>query len=152
MSLVLAPYEECDGFINITDEYTNNLLRLSGVSDINLSCYAVLCIRGDFVEYLLDYATKSAYHAYYYAKQALKSRFELGEILIAADPEYSYLYARYVLKGRFELGEILIAANPEYSYLYARDILKGRFELGEQAIAGDSDFKKEYFELTGIEL
>ena len=67
MSLVLAPYEECDGFINITDEYTNNLLRLSGVSDINLSCYAVLCIRGDFVEYLLDYATKSAYHAYYYA-------------------------------------------------------------------------------------
>ena len=66
--------------------------------------------------------------------------------------EYSYLYARYVLKGRFELGEILIAANPEYSYLYARDILKGRFELGEQAIAGDSDFKKEYFELTGIEL
>ena len=33
-----------------------------------------------------------------------------------------------------------------------RDILKGRFELGEQAIAGDSDFKKEYFELTGIEL
>jgi hypothetical protein len=32
-------------------------------------------------------------------------RFELGESMIAKDAHYSYWYARDVIKGRFELGE-----------------------------------------------
>jgi hypothetical protein len=67
---------------------------------------------------------KSPQYSYWYAREVLKSRFELGEKAISNNSEYSYLYAREVLKSRFELGEKAISADAWYSYLYAVDFLK----------------------------
>ena len=178
MSLVQCPYEEEKGYIYISDEYTNNILKLSGYSDISEDDYISLCYYKKLVKYLPEYTIKSpsnAYHyardvhggrfelcepvittdahySYYYAGDVVGGRFELGEAAIVTNTEYSFLYARDVLKGRFESGEPVIASSALYSYYYALDVLNGRFELGEAAITEDGFFKKKYFELTGIQL
>ena len=164
MSLVQCPYEEERGYIYIEDEYTNNILKLSGYNDIdeddydhildmdihrkhhheyaittpaNTFNYAYMVLKKPYAEGEPNIAT-NAEISYWYARDILKGRFELGEPNIATNAEISYVYARDVLKGRFELGEPAIAANSFCSYRYAKDILKGRFELGEQIIATDT--------------
>ena len=178
MSLVQCPYEEEQGYIYISDEYTNNILKLSGCNDIDEVDFQTLCVYKFLEPYLYDYTLKSTTNVYYYARyvlggrfelgeqyiasdafnsylyasDVLKGRFELGEPAIAQDSEYSYLYARDVLKGRFELGEPAIATSPIISYRYASDVVKGRFELGEDAISSDTNLKNKYKQLTGVEL
>ena len=176
MSLVQCPYEEEKGYIYIADDYTNNILKLSGYSDISDEDFKFACFYKALVEYLPEYALKSASNAYNYAQyilgsafplgepiiatnaecsysyavEVIKSRFELGENAISSNGLYSCQYAEYVLKGRFELGEPIIATNSKLSYWYARDVLKGRFELGESAIAADPLYNKGYKLLIGI--
>ena len=152
MSLVQCGYEEEQGYIYISDEYTNNILTLSGHSDISEDDYISICASGKFTSFPYYYSTNSYRNAYHYALWVLKGRFELGEPIIATDSIYSYRYARDALKGRFELGEPVIATSALYSYYYAHDVIKGRFELGEATIAEDGDYKQKYFELTGIQL
>ena len=178
MSLVQCSYDEDRGYIYISDEYANNVLKLSGYDEIGEDDFKSLCHYKKLVKYLPEYTLKSPSNAYHYALWVLKGRFELGEKLIATDPHYSYYYAgdvvkdrfvlgepviatnalysyRYalaVIKGRFELGEPVVATDAYYSYMYAKNVLKGRFKLGDTIIAGDGAIKKRYFELTGIEL
>jgi hypothetical protein len=105
------------------------------------------------------------YYSYYYARDVLKCRFELGEKSIATDAECSYLYAKYILEDRFELGEKIITTDAYFSYCYARDVLKCRFELGEKIITTDAeysylyakdilknDFPSDFLELCSIEV
>jgi hypothetical protein len=84
MSLVQCPYEEEQGYIHISDDYTNNVLKLSGYGDINGSEYSEVCNYNVLRDYVISYVSKG--------------------------PIYSYLYARYVIKGRFAFGEPLIAS------------------------------------------
>jgi hypothetical protein len=56
----------------------------------------------------------------------------------------AYYYARDVIKGRFEMGEPVIAKNMYSAYAYARKIIKGRFELGEKVIMSDDFYTKLY--------
>ena len=158
------------GYIYIADDYTNNILKLSGYDEISDDDFKFMCFYKALVEYLSEYALKSASNAYNYAQywrcsafplgeeiiatdadfsyeyaiDVLKGRFELGETTISTNAYYSYHYAKYILKGRFELGEQIIATNTHYSFLYARDVLKGRFELGESAIAAEPLYNQEY--------
>ena len=178
MSLVQCPYEEEKGYIYIADDYTNNILKLSGYDEISDDDFKFMCFYKALVEYLSEYALKSASNAYNYAQywrcsafplgeeiiatdadfsyeyaiDVLKGRFELGETTISTNAYYSYHYAKYILKGRFELGEQIIATNTHYSFLYARDVLKGRFELGESAIAAEPLYNQEYKQFIGIAL
>ena len=178
MSLVQCPYEEERGYIYISDEYTNNILKLTGYDEISDDNFRTMFYYKCLVKYLPEYAIKSPSNAYHYSCDVHGGRFELGEKLIATDPHYSYYYAgdvvndRFVLgepviatnthysykyaadviKGRFELGEPSIATDPYYSYMYAKNVLKGRFKLGDTIIAGDCSIKKHYFDLTGIQL
>jgi hypothetical protein len=147
MSLVECPYEEDVGYIYISDDYTNNLLKLSGYSDISNNMYIDLCDHGGLKHHLYEYALNHAANAYYYAFKILKGRFQLGEKAIATDSEYSYWYARDVLGCRFELGEQTIASNATFSYFYAKDVVKGRFELGEKSIINDNYYRLEYLYL-----
>lgn len=144
MSLVQCPYEEERGYIYISDEYTNNVLKLSGYDEISEDDFKSLCHYKKLVKYLPEYTIKSPSNAYHYALWVLKGRFELGEKLIATDPHYSYYYAGDVVKDRFVLGEPVIATNAHYSYRYACDVLKGRFDLGEPTITTDTNYKKLY--------
>ena len=68
MSLVQCPYEEEeeDGYIYIADEYTNNILKLSGYSDINIHDYHYLCGCNILADFLYEYALKSAEYTYIY--------------------------------------------------------------------------------------
>ena len=152
MSLVHCPYGEERGYICIEDEYTNNILKLSGYSDINEQDFWVICIDRIFETASYVYALKSPRNAHCYATYKLGDVFKEGEAIIATDPHYSYRYATEVMKGRFKLGEPSIATDAKLSYLYARDIHFGRFELGETAIAVDGVFKRKYLQLSGIEL
>ena len=90
-----------------------------------------------------------ALHAFCYARDVIKGRFELGEPVIAQDHKWAYMYAAYVLEGRFELGEPIIAKNAQYAYYYAHDVLKGRFQLGEPIILKSiwADEYKEQFNM-----
>jgi len=76
---------------------------------------------------LLD--DKAPFWSYWYARNVINGRWELGEAAIAKDTEWSYKYACNVIKGRWELGEVAIAKDAEWSYWYARDVIKGRWEL-----------------------
>lgn len=152
MSLVQCPYEEEYDFIYISDEYTNNILKLSGYRDIGEHDFWVLCTGRIFETATYEYALKSPSNAHCYAAYKLGDVFKEGEAIIATDPHYSYRYAREVMKGRFELGEPSIATNAKLSYLYARDIHNGRFGLGETAIAVDGVYKKKYLQLSGVQL
>jgi hypothetical protein len=91
--------------------------------------------KGEKAEYLIHAVSSTPESAYYYAVEALKGPFPLGEPAIAKDTRCSYWYASEALKGPFPLGEPAIAKSPEYAYLYARDVLKGPFPLGEPEIA-----------------
>jgi len=79
----------------------------------------------------MHFARKSkksaAAESFWYAREIIGGRFELGEDAISEDAEYSYLYARNVIKGRFILGEAEIIKDSEYSYLYARNVLRGNW-------------------------
>lgn len=141
-SLVQCPYEEEQGYIYIGDNYTNDLLKLSGYSDIS-DDFFVCCSDKILINHIGDYALLSAEHAYWYAAGVVEGRFKLGEEVIATDPRYSYKYA-HLLKRRFELGEKTIAECPEYSYRYSILVIKGRFELGEPTIAQDSQYSYRY--------
>ena len=144
MSLVQCQYKEEQGFIHISDEYTNNILKLSGYDEIDDSDFKTMCINNILELHLYEYALKSAPNAYRYARDILKGRFELGEVTIANDSYLSLMYASEVLKDRFELGEPVIAKNYKDSFAYAHYILKGRFELGEPSIAVDSFYSYYY--------
>ena len=144
MSLVQCPYEEERGYIYIADDYTNNILKLSGYSDIDDDDYQYLCKCDILADFLYEYTLKSASNAYNYAHHILGSVFPLGEEIIATNALYAYHYALGVIKGRFELGEPVIVTDSCYSFLYARDILNGKFELGEPVIATDSYFSHRY--------
>ena len=145
MSLVSCDFEEENGYIYISDEYTNNILKLSGYSDISEDDYLSICESGGFASLPhCYYSTNSCRNAYHYALWVLRGRFDLGEKLIATDALHSYYYAFFAFKGRFELGEPIISTVAEYSFLYARDVVKGRFELGEQIITTDAEYSYRY--------
>jgi hypothetical protein len=147
MSLVECPYEEEYGYIHISDDYTNKLLKLSGYSDIDeIEYYHLLYEGGVLKNHLQEYSTLNASNAYHYAKKIIKGRFELGESAISTNSHYSYRYAIEVIEGRFELGEPIIATDFYCSYLYAIKIIKGRFELGESAISTNPHYSC-YYEL-----
>jgi hypothetical protein len=88
--------------------------------------------------------TTDAYFSYCYARDVLKCRFELGEKIITTDAKHSYLYAKYILEDRFELGEKIITTDAYFSYCYARYVLKCRFELGEKIITTDAEYSYLY--------
>ena len=144
ISLVQCPHEEEKGYICIEDEYTNNVLKLSGYSDINEYDFYVLCNGRIFETATYEYALKSASNAYNYAHDRLNSAFPLGEEIIATDKYYSFIYAKYVIQGRFELGEGMIATDALFSYRYAVEVIKERFELGEKAISTDPAYSFAY--------
>ena len=81
---------------------------------------------------------------YYFARNVIKRRFELGEAAISTSDEYSYQYAKEVIGGRFELGEAAISENAWYSYWYAKEIIWERFELGESAISKEAELSYDY--------
>ena len=144
MSLVTCPYEEQSGYIAIEDEYTNNVLKLSGYIEIKSYDFFNICDKRIFVDKLEPYALKSPINGVYYAQYILKGRFELGEAIISTNAECAYFYASYVLDRRFELGEPVIATNAEYSYMYAADLMPNRFELGEPVIATNAHYSYRY--------
>lgn len=154
MTLVQCPYEEDKGYIYISDEYTNNILKLSGYSDINEDDYDHILDMDIHIKHQHEYAMTTPTNTFNYAYRVIKKPYAAGEPTIATNAEVSYWYARDVLNGRFELGEPVIATDTRYAYNYAKYVLNGRFELGENAIASDDDggFKKKYFELTGVQL
>ena len=43
MSLVQCPYEEEKGYIYIADDYTNNILKLSGYDEISDDDFKFMC-------------------------------------------------------------------------------------------------------------
>jgi hypothetical protein len=63
-----------------------------------------------------------------------KIRWNKYEPIIARDVWNSYYYAQNAIKGRFELGETIISKDAYYSFYYAKNILKKRFQLGEKSI------------------
>lgn len=154
MSLVSCSYEEEHEYVYISDEYTNNILKLAGHNDINDADYHHLCCCDIFSNYLYEYALRSPKYAYIYAHDVLDGKFINGETIISKSPKYSFLYAMHILKGRFELAESTISRNAEYSFLYARYVLKGRFELGEYTIAEDGEYSflyhREFFESVTV--
>lgn len=88
---------------------------------------------------------------FYYARNILKYRFELGEEIISMDAQYSFWYADEVLYGRFPIGENTISKDSCFSFMYARDVIKGRFELGEETIK-KSNYVKSYQLMHDIKL
>ena len=52
MSLVQCQYKEELGYIYISDEYTNNILKLSGHDEISEDDFKTLCFYKAFVKYL----------------------------------------------------------------------------------------------------
>lgn len=99
MSLVQCGYEEEQGYIYISDEYTNNILRLCGFLDISEVDFEMICHRGIFINKLETYAINSPSNGYYYARYILRGRFKLGEPIITRDAVYAYLYSNYVMNG-----------------------------------------------------
>jgi len=144
ISLVQCPYEEEQGYIHISDEYTNNVLKLSGYSDIDEREYIRLCKNDILINHLEAYSMKNIKYAFFYTREVVKDRYPLLEPLFATDAEISYWYAFNVLRDRFELGEPIIATSAEHSYRYAKYVLNGRFELGEEAISTEQHFSYYY--------
>ena len=143
MSLVQCPYEEEKGYIYIADDYTNNILKLSGYSDIDQGDFNVLCEVGVLKEHLSTYALCSPKCAFTYALYVLGGKFELGEEVIAKDAQCSYWYATDVINSRFERGEVAIATDAKHSYRYA-SFTNRKFDIGEQEIAKSSCYSYLY--------
>ena len=127
ISLVQCPYEEERGYIYIEDEYTNNILKLSGYSDIDEDDYDHILDMGILEKYQHEYSITTPANTFNYVYRVLQKPYAAGEPTIATNAEISYWYARDVLNGRFELGEPVIATDAEYSYKYARDIIQRSF-------------------------
>jgi len=139
----------CDQ-LGIDQSKTYNLLELQEK--------LTLKVMFDYVDEMLTLFGKSAFkgfeteiskddwYSYYYAKDVLKGRFEMGEDAISKDARYSYLYAIDVFKGRFKTGEKAISKSASYSCYYAEYVLKGRFEVGEKAISKDAYYSYCYAE------
>lgn len=72
------------------------------------------------------------------------------EILIATKPNLSYWYAKNILKEKFELGEKIISTSSVYSFLYATEVLKSRFKQGEKTIAEDCLSGSKHLNLCNI--
>lgn len=70
------------------------------------------------------------------------------EAAVSRDARASFYYARDVVEGRFELGEPAIALSAEWSYNYAFSVLGGVFSAGEAAIATDIDYACSYASLV----
>jgi len=83
--------------------------------------------------------------AYYKAKKSGKRMPEL-ELTISKNAYWSYYYARDVIKGRWELGEAVISKNTQYSYGYAIGIIKGRLPdfMHNALLLSNDEFAKEY--------
>lgn len=75
-----------------------------------------------------------------YRKQILK-----GNVLTmdSIKSGICYWYARNILKGRFELGEEMISKHAWGCHKYSIDVLKERFLLGEEMIK-QSKYCKDY--------
>jgi len=85
--------------------------------------------------------------AYYKAKKSGKRMPEL-ELTISKNAYWSYYYAKDVIKGRWELGEPTISKYAEYSYFYARYVIKGRLPdfMHNQMILNNNEYTKYYVE------
>ena len=59
MSLVSCDFEENSGYIYVTDSFTNDLLKLSGYSDISETDFYQLCSSAIFTEYMDEYKNKN---------------------------------------------------------------------------------------------
>lgn len=92
MSLVQCPYTEDYEYIYIGDDYTNNILKLSGYSDIDQDDFYTICTNYLLLDYLSEYQIKSPKHAFYYSYYIVRGRFELGEPIIATRPDYTHSY------------------------------------------------------------
>ena len=71
MSLVQCQYEEEQGYICIVDEYTNNILKLSGYNDIDDYDFQTMCLSNLLELHLYEYALKSAPNAYFYSRSCI---------------------------------------------------------------------------------
>ena len=96
------------------------------------------------------FATDTDY-SYYYARDVLKDRFELGEEAIARDAYTSYLYANWILGGRFPEAEDTIKQDPESAFDYAKDVLDDRWPAAEEVIRQNSAWWNDYKQEFGIE-
>ena len=61
MSLVSCDFEENSGYIYVTDSFTNDLLKLSGYSDISETDFYQLCSSAIFTCLNLFFKTSIAY-------------------------------------------------------------------------------------------
>ena len=76
------------------------------------------------------------------------------EHILSQDARYSFFYAKDIIKGRWELGENTISQDIYFSFLYAKDVLKNKLpELMHNMMIlhaikdPNKYFVKEYFEL-----
>jgi len=110
MSLVECPYEEEQGYIYISDEYTNNVLKLSGYNDIDERCFADICENNILSSYHSIYSLTSAKHSYLFMKYTNVKTPELLES-VSKCADSSYRFSREVIRDRFEIGEEIISSD-----------------------------------------
>jgi len=103
---------------------------------------------GNRIPELEPVISQNAFYSYYYAKDVIKGRWELGELAISKDAGYSYWYAINVIKVRFILAEPAISKDACYSYLYAREVIKGKLPdfMHNQMILENNEYTKRYIE------
>ena len=66
---------------------------------------------------------------------------------IASNPQTAYYFAKEVVKGKWELGEKAISKTPRTAFYYALVCLRGPFELGKYTIEQSHQFKYRYARL-----
>ena len=74
-----------------------------------------------------------------------------AEAYISKSSIESYFYARDILKGRFELGEPAISLDAQWVFMYANRVLHDRLILGEKVIK-DSAYRTHYETKFNIKL
>ena len=69
------------------------------------------------------------------------------EHILSQDAHYSFFYAKEVIKGRWELGENAISQDIYFSFLYAKDVLKNKLPeiMHNKMIAYSIKDPKKYF-------
>jgi hypothetical protein len=79
------------------------------------------------------------------------------ENVLSQDARYSFFYAKEVVKGRWELGENAIIQDTYFSFLYAKDVLKNKLpepmhnKMIAYAIKDPTKyFTQQYFEFIKI--
>src|SRR6266851_3388301 len=106
--------------------------------------YACNVIKRRFPEGEAVIATSAAY-SYNYAMLVIKGQWlEEGEAAIATSAWDASSYACYIIKGRFPKGEVSITTSAQWSYYYVQDIIKGRFPEGEDIITKDPIYLNLY--------